>query len=219
MSEQKKAETKQFEPTVTRGYISVRGPFKINENPEIVTPIPSAKIRDEHAAASFDYSALAEKHGEQATREKVIELVKAFTDGTSTTPLFNQRGPDGMSLAHVWFGANFPLFRHSHPRLGDCLYYVIAGEITLGKRRLGPGSTFFLPNGMPYKYTAGPAGVELLEFRAGGGVKDAPVISLDELSLDAIDRLISTYKENHENWVHPKQIGDIAFKQQELDFG
>jgi hypothetical protein len=214
MSEQKK-----FEPIVTRGYVSERGPFKINENPAINTPIPSSKIKDEHAASGFDYSALAEKFGENETREKVVEMVKAFTDGTSTTMLFAQGGKNGMSLAHAWFGANFPLFRHSHPAYGDCLYYVIAGEITLGKRRLKPGSTFFLPNGMPYKYTAGPAGVELLEFRAGGGVKGAPGISLDELSLDALDKLIEGYNENHDKWQHPANIGDVAYQQRELDFG
>lgn len=72
---------------------------------------------------------------------------------------------------------------------------------------------------MPYKYTAGPAGVELLEFRSGGGVKDAPAMSLDELSLDAIDKLIDTYNENHDEWQPPGKIGDIAFRQQEFDFG
>jgi len=214
MSEQKK-----FEPTVTRGYVSERGPFKINENPALSTPIPSSKIKDEHAAKAFDYTTLAEKFGEDATKEKVIDLVKAFTDGTSSTLLFGQGGKNGMSLAHVWFGANFPLFRHSHPAYGDCLYYVVAGEISLGKRKLGPGSTFFIPNGMPYKYTAGPAGVELLEYRAGGGVKGAPNMTLDELSLDAVDQLIETYRDNHDQWQQPEKIGDIAFKQKELDFG
>lgn len=213
------SEQRSIEPTITRGYVSERGPFKINENPEINTPLPSGKLNEEHAAKAFDYSTLAEKYGEEAVRKKVVEMAKSFSEGTSTTLLFGQGGPSGMSLAHVWFGANFPLFRHSHPQYGDCLYYVIAGEISLGKRKLGPGSTFFLPNGMPYKYTAGPAGVELLEFRAGGGVKDAPGLSLDELSLDALDRLIEGYKANRDKWQQPKKIGDVAFRQQELDFG
>ncbi len=217
MSEQ--LNDQQNEGTVTRGYVSDRGPFTINENPEITTPIPSTKIKEEHAARLFDYSGLAEKYGEAAARDKAIELVKGFTDGTSSTLLFSQGGENGMSLAHVWFGANFPLFRHSHPALGDCLYYVVAGEITMGKRRLGPGSTFFIPNGQPYKYTAGPAGVELLEFRAGGGVKGAPFMTLDELSLEAVDRLLAAYRQNHANWQQPQRIGDVAFQQQELDFG
>ena len=83
---------------------------------------------------------------------------------------------------------------------------------------LMPGSTFFLPNGMPYKYTAGPAGVELLEFRAGGGAKDAPSLSLDELSLDALDKLIEGYETNRDKWRQPEKIGDVAFQQRELDF-
>ena len=123
-----------------------------------------------------------------------------------------------MNLVHVWFGPNFELFRHSPPKYGDCLYYVVAGELTLGKRKLGPGSTFFLPNGMPYKYTAGPAGVELLEFRGGGGVDAAPGMRLDELSLDAIDKLVDCYDEHRDNWKAPENIGDTAFLQRELDF-
>ena len=213
------SEQRSVEPTITRGYISERGPFKIHENPAINTPIPSDNLNEEHAAKAFDYSTLADKYGEEAIREKVVEMAKSFAEGTSTTLLFAQVGPSGMSLAHVWFGANFPLFRHSHPQYGDCLYYVITGKISLGKRKLGPGSTFFLPNGLPYKYTAGPAGVELLEFRAGGGVKDAPSLSLDELSLEALDRLIEGYKANRDKWLQPEKIGDVAFQQRELDFG
>ena len=219
LQEENRLTRKDTPTTVTRGYVSERGPFKINENPPINTPVPSDKLNEAHAAKAFDYSTLAEKYGEEAVREKVVEMAKAFSEGTSTTLLFGQSGPNGMSLAHVWFGANFPLFRHSHPQYGDCLYYVVAGEISLGKRKLGPGSTFFLPNGMPYKYTAGPAGVELLEFRAGGGVKDAPGLSLDELSIDALDRLIEGYKANQNKWQHPEKIGDVAFQQRELDFG
>lgn len=213
MSEQRKLEV------VTRGYVSERGPFQINENPEVNRPNPDAPIDDEAICEYFEHGALAEKCGEAATREKIVEMAKAFRGGAATTPLFAQGGPNGMSLVHVWFGPNFELFRHSHPKYGDCLYYVVAGELTLGKRRLGPGSTFFLPNGMPYKYTAGPAGVELLEFRAGGGVDEAPGMCLDELSLDAIDRLIDCYETNRHLWEAPVHIGDVAFKQQELDFG
>jgi hypothetical protein len=204
---------------VTRGYVSERGPFKINENPKVNRPNPDAPINEDDICAYFEHSALAEKFGEDVTREKIVEMAKAFRGGAATTILFAQGGQTGMSLVHVWFGPNFELFRHSHPRGGDCLYYVVAGELSLGRRRLGPGSTFFLPNGMPYKYTAGPAGVELLEFRAGGGVADAPGMCLDELSLDAIDKLIDCYRGNRHLWDAPENIGDVAFRQQELDFG
>ena len=94
---------------------------------------------------------------------------------------------------------------------------MVAGEIILGRRRLGPGSGFFVPNGMPYKYKAGPAGVEVLEFRAGGGDGDAPGMKLDEHSLAAIDRIIDGAREQQDGWQLPENIGDTALRQAEVD--
>ncbi len=204
---------------VTRGYVSERGPFQLNENPKLNQPAAEDAVTEEGTAAYFEHSALAKKHGEQPTREKLTEMLKAGISGATTTVLLMQDGPNGMSLAHVWFGANFELFRHSHPQYGDSVYFILAGEISMGRKKLGPGSTLFIPNGQPYKYTAGPAGVEILEFRAGGGVADAPGMRIDELSLDAIDKLIEGYKANQHLWEAPENIGDVAYKQKELDFG
>ncbi len=204
------------EQTVTpkgKRYVSERGGFKLNANPAIGEVVPRAKIRPERSAAGFAHEPLASKYGPEAAAKKIGEMVKAFIPGTITTTLLAQGGHHGMSLVHVWFGANFPLFRHSHPRYGDCLYYVIAGEILLGQQRLGAGSTFFVPNGQPYKYTAGPAGVELLEFRAGGGDPQAPGMQLDESSFEAIDKIIKESYDNDEAWVPPKKIGDTAIRQ------
>lgn len=69
----------------------------------------------------------------------------------------------GFHLTHVWFKKDFPLPRHSHD--SDCLYYIIAGSIRLGKEWLGPRDSFFVPADVPYTYTPGDEGVELLEFR------------------------------------------------------
>lgn len=69
----------------------------------------------------------------------------------------------GFSLTHVWFKADYPLPRHSHDC--DCLYYIIAGSLRLGTEELGARDGFFLPANVPYTYTPGPEGVELLEFR------------------------------------------------------
>ncbi|MDE0350785.1 MAG: hypothetical protein OXM56_13915 [Gammaproteobacteria bacterium] len=198
---------------------SERGPFAIWENPEMGQAYELDQALAEQVAEGFDISALAEKFGEAPAREKLVDMLQAIGPGVSTTMLFSQPGPTGMSLAHVWFGADFPLFRHSHPRFGDCLYYVIAGEIVVGRRRLGPGSGFFVPNGMPYKYTAGPAGVELLEFRAGGGDPEAPGMKFDEHSLDAVQNLIDRANDARPGWKRPERIGDTALVQAELDFG
>ena len=70
----------------------------------------------------------------------------------------------GMSLAYAWFKSGYPLPRHTHD--GDCLYYIIAGSLRLGTETLGKGDGFFLGGGVPYTYTPGPEGVEVLEFRA-----------------------------------------------------
>jgi len=69
----------------------------------------------------------------------------------------------GFSLVHVWFKPGYPLPLHSHD--ADCLYYIIAGSIRMGTRDLGPREGFFVPADVPYAYTPGPEGVELLEFR------------------------------------------------------
>lgn len=70
----------------------------------------------------------------------------------------------GMSLAHAWFKSGFPLPRHSHDT--DCLYYIVAGSLRIGTEELSAGDSFFVGAGVPYAYTPGDAGVEVLEFRS-----------------------------------------------------
>ena len=89
---------------------------------------------------------------------------------------------------------------------------MVAGEIILGKRRLGPGSGFFVPNGHPYKYVAGPIGVEVLEFRAGGGDSSAPGMKLDEHSLEGIQRIIDGASKASDAWNIPENVGDTALR-------
>ncbi len=205
--------------TERRKYVSQRGPFKLNANPEFAVPDTQSPIDEDAIAARFEYGALAEKYGEEAARKKIVEMTDAYRGGATSTMLFSQEGENGMSLAHIWFGPNFELFRHSHPAHGDCLYIVIAGEIAMGSRKLGPGSTLFIPIGQPYKYTSGPAGVELLEFRAGGGVSGVKDIFIDERSLDAIDKLIDGYRENRPKWQAPRKFGEVAFMARERESG
>ena len=200
----------------SKKFVSERGPFAINANPPITAPV-ARELVGPKTAYIFGLKPLADKVGKEAAREKIVETVRAFVPGTCTTDLFRQEGPTGMSLAHIWFGPNFPLYRHSHPGLGDCLYYVVGGEVILGKRTLGIGSTIFIPNGQPYKYTAGPAGVELLEFRAGGGTSGEPGLQLDETSLEALQRITDACHENEHLWQAPERIGDTVFRQAEFD--
>ena len=48
-------------------------------------------------------------------------MIESIAPGVSENVLFWQGGDNGMSLVHVRFGPNMPLFRHSHPKNGDCL--------------------------------------------------------------------------------------------------
>jgi quercetin dioxygenase-like cupin family protein len=69
----------------------------------------------------------------------------------------------GYSLVYLFFKPNYPLGRHRHE--ADCLYIVISGSATMGNVTLHAGDSFFVPAYAPYGYTAGPEGVEVLEFR------------------------------------------------------
>ena len=200
-------------------YVSERGPFTIWEHPKLNPPNPPEAIKDDRVADNFQYAALAEQYGEQPTRDAITEMIRSYGNGISTTELFSQPTAKGMNLDHVWFGPNFPLFRHSHPAYGDCLYYILAGEIILGRRRLGAGSGFFVPKGQPYKYTAGPAGAEVLEFRADGTTANESTFNVDERSLDAIQRVVKEANATSEQWEGqaPNHIGDTTLRQAEID--
>ena len=190
-----------------RRYRSERGGYEIYTAPDLAPPMQPDSLTDEQLsefAGYFDYSGLVDdEHDDEAVRTSVAEMVRAIAPGNIVTPLFGQDGPAGMSLVHAWFGPHFPLFRHSHPKFGDCLYYIVAGSAVLGSRVLKPGDGFFVPNGMPYKYRAGPEGVEILEFRAGGGVDDAPGLKLQEASVASIEQITETATGLHGQWSQP----------------
>jgi mannose-6-phosphate isomerase-like protein (cupin superfamily) len=88
--------------------------------------------------------------------------------GYSSRVLFESGGANGFSLIYAWFKKNFPLTAHLHN--ADCLYFVMGGELALGKgvatEIVRAGDGFFVPAGHMYGYTAGPEGVEILEFRS-----------------------------------------------------
>ncbi|MCA8900666.1 MAG: cupin domain-containing protein [Hyphomonas sp.] len=89
-----------------------------------------------------------------------VALEAGFAEGNVVKTLFSQ---PGFSLTYAWFKSGFPLPLHTHN--SDCLYYVVAGSLQLGTETLGPGDGFFLGAGKAYRYTPGPDGVEVLEFR------------------------------------------------------
>jgi quercetin dioxygenase-like cupin family protein len=95
-------------------------------------------------------------------REVLAEV--AATSGYINKVLFGDPEHGGMSLIRLWYAPHYALPRHVHDV--DCLYYVVAGEAHLGKQVVAAGDGFFVPANAPYAYSAGPEGVEVLEFRA-----------------------------------------------------
>ncbi|MFT4025476.1 MAG: cupin domain-containing protein [Novosphingobium sp.] len=96
---------------------------------------------------------------EQAWSARLCEA--GMLEGSKVMLLFSR---PGLSLTYVWFKSGFPLPRHSHD--ADCTYFVIAGSLRIGTEELGPGDGFFVGRNVPYAYTPGPDGVEVLEIRS-----------------------------------------------------
>jgi hypothetical protein len=111
--------------------------------------------------------------------------------GTNVKLLFAM---PGMSLTHAWFKSGFPLPRHSHD--GDCLYYIVAGSLRIGVEELGKGDGFLVGAGVPYAYTPGPQGVEVLEFR-GSNAFDIKVLADNPAFWE---RAVATVEERRTAW-------------------
>ena len=84
-------------------------------------------------------------------------------DDAIATLLYREPGPQGLSLSYAWFKSGYVLPKHSHN--ADCLYYVLAGSLTMGSATLSKGDGVFIPAEQGYTYVVGPEGVEVLEFR------------------------------------------------------
>ncbi|MFI5046274.1 MAG: cupin domain-containing protein [Acidimicrobiia bacterium] len=89
----------------------------------------------------------------------------AAAAGFDTRVLVEQSADDGgMSLTYAYFKPGYPLFRHRHET--NCLYLVVSGSLQMGQQTLWPGDAFLVPAHAPYGYSAGPDGVEVIEFRS-----------------------------------------------------
>jgi hypothetical protein len=115
------------------------------------------------------------------------------TSGYLNKVLFGDPDAGGMSLIRLWYAPHYALPRHSHDV--DCLYYVVAGEAHLGNQVVPAGDGFFVPAGAPYAYTAGPEGVEVLEFRTTSTFG----IHVNE-SLGRWAQLADTARQHREDW-------------------
>lgn len=110
----------------------------------------------------------------------------------------------GFSLTYVWFKSGFPLPRHSHN--SDCIYYIVGGTLKLGHEELGVGDGFFVGTDVPYTYTPGPAGVEVLEFRA----TDAFNIKVLANNPAFWDKAIDAVRSHKGAWAHERRPSSVV---------
>jgi hypothetical protein len=126
--------------------------------------------------------------------EQMVEW--ATSGGQIVKVLFGDPQGSGMSLVWSWFGPGFTLPRHSHS--GDCLYFVHRGAVHMGNTVISAGDGFFLPASAPYAYSAGPEGVEVLEF-----LEFRRVCSFDMRITESLarwDQILDVSRANKERW-------------------
>jgi mannose-6-phosphate isomerase-like protein (cupin superfamily) len=87
----------------------------------------------------------------------------ALAGGTVDDIVYLDSRPGGFSLANIRLAPDYILPSHHHDV--DCLYYVQAGSIILGRRQIGAGGGFVVLAGRAYGYRAGQQGATVLEFR------------------------------------------------------
>jgi mannose-6-phosphate isomerase-like protein (cupin superfamily) len=124
-----------------------------------------------------------------------------------TLLLFKEPGENGLSVAYAWFKSGYVLPRHSHD--ADCVYYVIAGSLTMGAVTLGKGDGVFIPADQGYTYEVGSEGVEVLEFRNA-----AKFHILFKGNDDAhFDRMADAMRDGASRWEHEPAPSDLLPKQ------
>ena len=89
-------------------------------------------------------------------------LTGAEVAGTSVR--LHQGVPGKLQLFEIRLEPNLQISTHAHA--DDEIVAVVEGELHVGRRVCGPGSSFFIPGNTLYGFRAGPQGCRYLNFRA-----------------------------------------------------
>jgi len=162
----------------------------------VTTPAPKKKagivlFDPDDAPELFESGIMSMPTMDPEAPDQMVEW--ALSGGHIVKTLFQQPGDDGLSLVWSWFGPSYVLPRHSHS--ADCLYYVVAGEAHLGNRVVKAGGGFFVPADAPYAYSAGPEGIQILEFR---GVSSFDMRITEKL--DRWEKIVDVVREHKDEW-------------------
>ena len=71
---------------------------------------------------------------------------------------------ESLQLFEVSFAPDQDVSLHAHAE--DEIIYILAGEITIGRKRLGPGASVFVAGNTLYGFRTGAAGARFINFRA-----------------------------------------------------
>jgi hypothetical protein len=140
-----------------------------------------------------DFMAMPQMNEEQVAA-RAPEIYMDSAPGTDVRVAVRQTPEEGgFSILHVWFKADYPVLRHTHD--ADCLYYIVSGSVILGSQTLRTGDGFFVPEGAPYGYVAGPEGVELLEIRHNAWQFDIQMLESNAGTWAAMADTIASHRE------------------------
>lgn len=97
--------------------------------------------------------------------EADVPMVEVAADAACTKVRYFHPGSEtDLQLFESWVPAGDGAESHAH--VEDEVIYVLEGELHLGRQRLGPGSSIYVPANTLYAFTAGPDGLRFLNFRA-----------------------------------------------------
>jgi quercetin dioxygenase-like cupin family protein len=94
------------------------------------------------------------------------ELKATMSEGelAARSRVHHPGGHDELQMFEVALPAGAEINAHAH--LEDEIIYVLEGEMRLGARTLGPGSSVYIEGDTLYGFRAGPAGLRFLNFRS-----------------------------------------------------
>lgn len=85
------------------------------------------------------------------------------TELNSRIRFIEQGDEKSLQLLELDYLPNAAIDIHAHRE--DEIIYVVAGEMHIGNRMLGPGATVFIAGHTLYGFKAGPEGLRMLNFR------------------------------------------------------
>ena len=114
-----------------------------------------------HAVVDMRLTKIRDRAGD-APPKVFSQLAQSELDSSMT---FHEFGSDSeMQLAELEYVPGAEAVRHKHDDVE--IIYVVRGEMRFGDKVLKAGSSVYIPGNTYYSFTAGTAGLRIVNFRA-----------------------------------------------------